>query len=101
MSRFSTCSGAGGRYQLRDRVAVDQLVRAGPGGIGVGFAIPIDQAKPIAKEIIDTGTAAHSVFGAAVSDNATSATAIPDGALLGEITTGGPANSWPGSGPAT
>ena len=61
------------------------------GSIGVGFAIPIDQAKRIAQEIINTGTATHAVFGAALSDNATSATAIPDGALVGEITTGGAA----------
>ena len=36
------------------------------GSIGVGFAIPIDQAKRIAQEIIDTGTATHAVLGASV-----------------------------------
>jgi putative serine protease PepD len=38
------------------------------GSIGVGFAIPIDQAKRIAQEIIDTGTATHAVLGASVGD---------------------------------
>ena len=38
------------------------------GSIGVGFAIPIDQAKRIAQEIIDTGKATHAVLGASVSD---------------------------------
>ena len=38
------------------------------GSIGVGFAIPIDQAKRIAQEIIDSGTATHAVLGASVGD---------------------------------
>ena len=38
------------------------------GSIGVGFAIPIDQAKRIAQEIIDTGKATHAVLGASVGD---------------------------------
>jgi len=38
------------------------------GSIGVGFAIPIDQAKRIAQEIMDTGKATHAVLGASVGD---------------------------------
>ena len=40
---------------------------AGAGSIGVGFAIPIDQAERIAQEIIDTGEATHGYLGAGVS----------------------------------
>ena len=40
------------------------------GSIGLGFAIPIDQATPIAQELIDTGRATHAQIGIGV-DNAT------------------------------
>ena len=39
------------------------------GSIGVGFAIPIDQARRIAQEIVNTGKASHAVLGASVSDD--------------------------------
>ncbi len=38
------------------------------GSIGVGFAIPIDQAHRIAQEIITSGHATHAVLGASVGD---------------------------------
>lgn len=38
------------------------------GSIGVGFSIPIDQARRIAQEIVNTGKASHAVLGASVSD---------------------------------
>lgn len=40
------------------------------GSIGLGFAIPIDQAKPIAEELIETGQATHAQIGIGV-ENAT------------------------------
>jgi putative serine protease PepD len=40
------------------------------GSIGVGFAIPIDQAHRIAQQIINTGHATHAVLGASVGDAA-------------------------------
>ena len=36
------------------------------GSVGLGFAIPIDQAKPIAEELIDTGQATHARIGIGV-----------------------------------
>ena len=38
------------------------------GNIGVGFAIPIDQAKVIAKELIETGHASHPLMGVSLAD---------------------------------
>ncbi len=58
------------------------------GSIGVGFAIPIDQAKRIAQEIIDTGSATHAVLGASVGDATSGNSQIPDGAELAQITPG-------------
>ena len=40
------------------------------GNIGVGFSIPINDAKRVAQEIIATGTATHGQFGVSVRDKA-------------------------------
>ncbi|GGM00139.1 S1C family serine protease [Nakamurella endophytica] len=66
------------------------------GSIGVGFAIPIDQARRIAQEIVDTGSASHAVLGASVTDATTGSqggtTGLSTGARLAAITSGGGAN---------
>jgi putative serine protease PepD len=41
------------------------------GNIGLGFAIPVDQAKRIADELISSGTAAHASLGVQVSNDTT------------------------------
>ncbi len=70
------------------------------GSIGVGFAIPIDQAHRIAQEIINTGHATHAVLGASVGDapDGTSADAqaaaqagLSVGAKIASVTSGGAA----------
>ena len=38
------------------------------GSVGLGFAIPIDQAKPIAEELLDSGQATHARIGISVSE---------------------------------
>ncbi len=63
------------------------------GSIGVGFAIPIDQAKRIAQEIIDTGKATQAVLGASVRDTSTGSSQISSGAELANITPGSGAES--------
>jgi putative serine protease PepD len=64
---------------------------SGPGGpqsgsIGLGFAIPVDQAKRIADELIRSGTASHASLGVQVGNDATT-----DGAKIVEVTVGGAA----------
>jgi putative serine protease PepD len=70
------------------------------GSIGVGFAIPIDQAHRIAQEIINTGHATHAVLGASVGDapDGTSADAqaatqagLSIGAKIASVVSGGAA----------
>ncbi len=56
------------------------------GSIGLGFAIPVDQAKRIADELIDNGTASHASLGVQVGNDAT-----VDGARIVEVTGGGAA----------
>ncbi len=58
------------------------------GSIGVGFAIPIDQAKRIAQEIIDTGKATHAVLGASVGDATDGNSQITTGAKIASVTPG-------------
>ncbi|HEU0131156.1 MAG TPA: trypsin-like peptidase domain-containing protein [Mycobacteriales bacterium] len=59
------------------------------GNIGVGFAIPIDQAKVIATQLIETGRASRAQMGVSVGQATTA-----DGetrAVLQAVTPGGPA----------
>lgn len=60
--------------------------QAQSGSIGLGFAIPVDQAKRIADELIQNGTASHASLGVQVSNDTTS-----DGAKIVEVTNGGAA----------
>jgi putative serine protease PepD len=59
------------------------------GSIGVGFAIPINQAKTIANELIATGHATHPLLGVSLED--TSASTGVDKAVVHSVTSGGPA----------
>ncbi len=45
----------------------DPLTGAEGGSIGLGFAIPVNQARLVATELIRTGRAAHAVLGADIS----------------------------------
>nr|WP_255658798.1 trypsin-like peptidase domain-containing protein [Actinoplanes sp. L3-i22] len=57
------------------------------GNIGLAFAIPINQAKRIAQDIIDTGKARRTVIGAEVTTGGSGAT----GAKLRSVEPAGPA----------
>ena len=56
------------------------------GSIGLGFAIPVDQAKRIADELISKGTATHASLGVQVSNDVTT-----HGAKIVEVVKGGAA----------
>jgi putative serine protease PepD len=56
------------------------------GSIGLGFAIPADQAKRIANELISTGTATHASLGVQLSGDKSSG-----GAAIAGVASGGPA----------
>ena len=56
------------------------------GSIGLGFAIPADQAKRIADELISNGTATHGSLGVQLSNDATA-----HGASIAGVVDGGPA----------
>jgi len=57
------------------------------GNIGIGFAIPINQAKRIADEIVATGSATHTVLGAELGESE-----LGVGVTLSEVVPGSPAD---------
>ncbi|MFI5493081.1 S1C family serine protease [Actinoplanes sp. NPDC051859] len=63
------------------------------GNIGLAFAIPINQAKRIAQDIIDTGKARRTVIGAEVSAGGSTGTSGAGGARLRTVQSPGPAAS--------
>ncbi|WP_411076179.1 S1C family serine protease [Streptomyces sp. cmx-4-7] len=65
-----------------------------PGSIGLGFAIPINQGKRVAEELINTGRATHPVIGVSLDMQYNG-----DGARVGEKGKDGTASVTPG-GPA-
>lgn len=56
------------------------------GSIGLGFAIPIDQARRIADDLIKTGKTQMPIIGASIDTRNSSS-----GALIAEVSPGGPA----------
>ncbi len=56
------------------------------GNIGVGFAIPIDSARSIAKQLVDKGEATHAFLGVRIADAESGG-----GAVVAEVTEGQPA----------
>lgn len=66
--------------------AIASLGSGNSGSIGLGFAIPVDQARRIADQIIKQGFATRAVLGVSVSDSPTG-----DGSLVRAVEAGGPA----------
>ena len=66
--------------------AIASLGSGNSGSIGLGFAIPVDQARRIADQLIKQGFATRAMLGVSVSDAPGS-----DGALVRGVEAGGPA----------
>ena len=49
-------------------IGINTLVRSGPGA-GLGFAIPINRARKIAKDLITSGRATHPMIGVSLASN--------------------------------
>jgi putative serine protease PepD len=60
-----------------------QTANGQAGSVGIGFSIPIDQARRTAREISETGKATQTVLGVSVRDNQ------DGGALIAEVVAGG------------
>ena len=77
-----------------DTLGGDPAIGVQGGSIGLGFAIPINQARVVATQLIATGRAAHSVLGALISTSYRGA-----GAQIAPLDVGGAPPVSPG-GPA-
>ena len=66
-------------------IGINTLVRSGPGA-GLGFAIPINRARSIAKQLVNTGRASHPVIGVGLA-------AGPLGPVIRSVQPGAPAAS--------
>ena len=66
---------------------------AGGGSIGLGFAIPVDAAKKIADEIIDSGSVTHAFFGISttpIPESAAEQAGTDGGLFVNAVQPGGP-----------
>ena len=64
------------------------------GSIGLGFSIPIDQARRVATQLVDNGSATHAQLGVSVRDSsATGSQIFSNGAAVAQVTAGGAAES--------
>ena len=61
---------------------------ASAGSIGLGFAIPVDQARPIVEQLAAGEPATHALIGVNVSDAVASGGAVTTGALVEEVVAG-------------
>ncbi len=76
-------------------VGINTLVRSGPGA-GLGFAIPINRAREVAKQLVEKGSASHPMIGVSLSSiprtsNNDFAFQNP-GAIIRYVIPGGPAD---------
>lgn len=75
-------------------IGINTLVRSGPGA-GLGFAIPINRARKIAKDLIMAGRAKHPIIGVTLSSNIKQKSNFlsqrESGAIIRYITPNGPA----------
>jgi len=62
------------------------------GSIGLGFAIPIDQANRIDQELITQGTATQAVLGVSITATPAGALSTSKGAIIAAVSPGGPAD---------
>ena len=72
-------------------VGINALVRSGPGA-GLGFAIPINRARGIVRQLLATGRASHPVIGVALGPlPQPNPLGLRSGALVSAVQPGGPA----------
>ena len=75
-------------------IGINTLVRSGPGA-GLGFAIPINRARKIAKDLISSGRAKHPMIGVTLSTNIKQKSSFlsqtEDGAIIKYLMPNGPA----------
>ncbi len=72
-------------------VGINTLVRSGPGA-GLGFAIPINRARLIARQLVANGKVSHPMIGVGLDMVRSVQGSVAEGALIASIQIGGPAD---------
>ena len=62
------------------------------GSIGLGFAIPVDQAQRIAQELIKSGSATQAVLGVSITSSSQGVVSTSTGATIAAVSPGGAAD---------
>jgi putative serine protease PepD len=91
-----TCDGSLVGINTAIRTVPNSAGQAGGGSVGLGFAIPVDFAIPVADQLIATGRANHPTFGlqAVPLTNPTASDAgVPAGLFVTVADAGGPAEA--------
>ena len=64
------------------------------GSIGLGFSIPVDEARTVAAQLIDSGKATHAQLGVSVRNSAAAGSSVfTNGAVIAAVTPSGAAAS--------
>ena len=74
---------------VNSAIATTGVAQGEAGNIGVGFAIPVEQVKITAEQILDTGEARYPIIGARVD----TATGDSPGAHIAKVVSGSPAQA--------
>ena len=74
---------------VNSAIATTGVAQGEAGNIGVGFAIPVEQVKITAEQILDTGEARYPIIGARVD----TATGDSPGAHIATVVSGSPAQA--------
>jgi putative serine protease PepD len=73
----------------------DSAGQVGGGNVGLGFAIPVDLAEPLAEQLIASGRVDHPTFGLqaqTIPDFVAQEAGLPPGLFVTEVDAGGPAD---------
>lgn len=91
-----TCGGSLIGINTAIRTVPNSAGQTGGGSVGLGFAIPVDFAIPVADQLIATGQANHPTFGLQaqpITDPVASEAGIPAGLFVTAVDAGGPADA--------
>jgi putative serine protease PepD len=91
---LTNCAGALIGVPTANATVTTSAGQTSTGNVGISFAIPVDLAKPVADQIISTGTVTHSFLGIQVSTVPPSGGSdVPGGLYVNGVVPGGPAEA--------
>jgi len=85
----------GGLINLKgELVGINTAILAPAGGnVGIGFAVPINMARQVLDQIVQTGRVHRGRIGVALEDPVAAGVAVPEGALVSAVSPNSPAGA--------